>query len=169
MQKTHKRILQLAAITASIGLCAGAAVSISPSAATADERYNPVRHAPTLKECGSCHMAFQPQMLPRKSWEAVMDGLADHFGEDASLDAETAKSIREYLTKNAADASWTGGRFMRGLSKTSAPLRITETPHWIHEHNDEVPASAWNDPKVKSKANCVACHKLAEKGFYDDD
>ena len=140
------------------------------STAQADERYTPVRDQTVIKECGACHMVFQPQMLPVKSWSKIIDGLPDHFGEDASLDAVTAKHIKAYHVKNAADANWWGGKFMRGLSKTSSPLRITETPYWIHEHDeDEVPQRAWSDPKVKTKANCLACHSRANKGDYDDD
>ncbi|NQV59879.1 MAG: cytochrome C [Alphaproteobacteria bacterium] len=137
--------------------------------AQADERYAPVLDQTVVKECGACHMVFQPQMLPAKSWSKIVDGLASHFGEDASLDADTARQIKAYLVKEAADAGWWGGKFMRGLSKTSAPLRITETPYWVHEHNEEVPQRAWSDPKVKSKANCLACHSRADKGNYDDD
>ena len=149
-------------------LCIG--LGLMSSAAAADERYSPVRDALVIKECGACHMTFQPQMLPERSWEKIMDGLADHFGEDASLSAEDVKSIRSYLTANAADSRWWGGRFMRGLKEDSLPLRITETPHWLHEHEgDGVHPAAWKDPKVKSKANCMACHPRAAKGDYDDD
>lgn len=135
----------------------------------ADQRYTPVGDATVIKECGACHMAFQPQMLPAKSWARLIDGLADHFGEDASVDAKTAAHIKGYLQGQAADSSWWGGKFMRGLGDQSAPLRITETPYWLREHNEEVPARAWLDPKVKSKANCMACHRRADKGDYDDD
>jgi len=135
----------------------------------ADERFNPVRDALTKEECSACHMAFQPQMLPRKSWEKMMDTLSNHFGEDASLSQADAEHIRNYLVSNAADSKWRGGPFLRGLSKDAAPLRITETPHWIREHEGEVHSSAWKDPKIKSKANCIACHKDAERGYYDDD
>ncbi len=139
------------------------------TAAQADERYDPVSDKTTAKECGACHMAFQPQLLPKKSWAKIMDGLSDHFGEDASLDAQTTAHIKKYHMSNAADSSWRGGKFMRGLSENAAPLRITETPHWVREHQKEVPAQAWKDPKVKSKANCLACHKRANRGDYDDD
>jgi len=146
-----------------------AALMLGATGARADERYTPVTDAVTKKECGACHMAFQPSMLPAKSWTRIMDGLTDHFGEDASLDAATVNHIKSYLVGNAADAGWWGGKFMRGLGDDAAPLRITETPYWLREHNKEVPASAWRDPRVKSKANCIACHRAAEKGYYDDD
>ena len=35
------------------------------------------------EECGSCHMAYPPGLLPGRSWEKLMTGLADHFGENA--------------------------------------------------------------------------------------
>jgi len=152
-----------------ITFTAAAMVFLAATVAKADERYKPVRDPLVVKECGACHMVFQPKMLPKKSWGKIMDGLSDHFGEDASLEAKAVSHIKAYHLKNAADSSWLGGKFMRGLSKTSAPLRITETPYWIREHNEEVPQRAWKDPKVKSKANCLACHKRANSGDYDDD
>jgi len=30
-----------------------------------------------------------------------------------------------------------------------------------------VPARAWKDPKVGSKANCKACHRYADTGIYE--
>ena len=139
------------------------------SIAAADERYAPVQNEMVSKECGACHMAFQPQMLPKRSWEKIMDGLSDHFGEDASLDDKASAEIRSYLVANAADGGWWSGKFMRGVKDHMTPLRITEMPYWVREHNEEVPARAWKDPKVKSKANCIACHPQANRGYYDDD
>ena len=136
----------------------------------ADERYRPIEDPVVKKVCGECHMAFQPQMLPAKSWAKMMGDLSNHFGEDASMSAADVQRVSKYMTENAADSGWFGGRFMRGLAKGEAPLRITATPHWLHEHDDEeVPARAWTDPKVKSKANCLACHPRANRGDYDDD
>lgn len=149
-----------------------AAISVfllTTSVAIADERYSPIKDDVVSTECGACHMAFQPQMLPKRSWEKIMAGLQDHFGEDASLDVAMRKRITSYLTANAADSGLWGGKFMRGVKDDMSPLRITETPHWVHEHNEEVSPRAWKDPKVKSKANCLACHPRANRGDYDDD
>jgi hypothetical protein len=123
------------------------------------EAVPPVRHQATLKECGECHMAYQPALLPRESWAAMMDDLPNHFGEDASLPDKLAADIRAYLTGASEPA-----RRNRGQPE----LRITGTRWWIHEH-DDVRASAWRDPKVGAKSNCAACHKQAEQGYYDDD
>ncbi len=142
---------------------------LAPSFTVADERYNPVKNEIVIEECGACHMTFQPQMLPKRSWKKIMNELPDHFGEDASLDDSSINQILKYLQDNAADAGLWSGKFMRGIKNDMVPLRITKMPYWIREHNEEVPAQAWNDPKVKSRANCIACHAGANSGNYDDD
>ena len=40
---------------------------------------------------------------------------------------------------------------------------------WIRAHREEVSPAAFASPKVKSKANCVACHAGAAKGMFGDD
>ncbi len=151
-------------------ILAGALLVSSFSIALADDdSYGPINDTTTQKECSACHMAFQPQMLPARSWSKIMQTLGNHFGEDASLDKATQDHIEKYLVENAADAGWMSGKFMRGIADGDTPMRITELPYWQRKHNREVPARAWNDPRVKSKANCQACHKYAARGYYDDD
>jgi nitrate/TMAO reductase-like tetraheme cytochrome c subunit len=134
------------------------------SAASADSV-----QAKFTKECRACHMTFQPELLPAQSWA----GLNNHFGENAMLDADTNREILAYLQAHAADA--VGGwrhhhnHVLRRLSAGETPLRITDTPYWIREHRREIAISAFSNPKMKSKANCAACHAGAEQGFYDND
>ena len=139
--------------------------------ARADERLPQVTSEAVKKECGACHMAFQPQFLPRESWRRIMDTLPDHFGEDASLPETVRREVADYHLANAADVtrSHEGRKFYRSISSGPAPLRITEVPRWVREHKGEVRQSAWTDPRVKSKANCPACHRGADAGWYDDD
>ena len=59
---------------------------------------------PNMKECGSCHIAYSPQLLPARSWMRVMGNLADHFGESATVDAATQKRILDYLTAHSAES-----------------------------------------------------------------
>jgi len=68
----------------------------------------PVANKTWDEECGGCHLAYQPGLLPARSWEKLLTepALADHFGDDASLDAETLKEIRDYALANAADKSY---------------------------------------------------------------
>jgi hypothetical protein len=131
------------------------------------ERYKPVDHPATLKECSACHMVFQPQMLPARSWEKLMVSLDDHFGENAELDQAVANDIKAYLAANAADAKGAKSRWLRGIASSETPLRITETPRFKRAH-DELSDKAFLRANVGSKANCIACHATADKGLYTE-
>lgn len=152
-----------------VGL-AFSAIVLQRVEAGGDDYFPPVIDPVVKEECGSCHLAFAPSMLPARSWKRMMADLKNHFGDDASVDAATAARISAYLTTNAAD---TGGKrysskLLRGIAPNSAPLRITELPRWVDKHR-EVPNWEWKHKDVRSKANCVACHTGAEQGFYEDD
>ena len=41
------------------------------------------------QECAACHVAYPPGMLPKTSWQHLMDNLPRHYGTDASLDPAT--------------------------------------------------------------------------------
>lgn len=117
-------------------------------------------------ECGACHMPFPPQFLPVRSWKALMSGLTDHFGEDASLDAETTKAILQYVTANAADAGGRSPGILRGLKPGAVPLRITSLPWWQWQHS-EISPRRFARADIKTKSNCLACHRnggSAEEG-----
>ncbi len=120
-------------------------------------------------ECGACHMPYPPGLLPARSWQAVMAGLADHFGEDASLDPDTAGEIADYLAAHAADAGGRSPRVLRGLAANDVPLRITDTPWWRRAH-DQVSARSFERADIKSKSNCIGCHgPAAIRGVFEDD
>ncbi len=120
------------------------------------ERLPPVANALVKKECGACHMTYQPQLLPGASWEAIFADLGRHFGEDATLDDKPRAEILAYYLANAG----------KGKAGRASPNRITETPWWIGDHRG-IGEARWN--KAKFKGNCVACHEGAERGYYEDD
>ena len=129
----------------------------------------PVSDPLYLKECGACHFAYQPGLLPSKSWEKIMAGLDDHFGDNATLDIETAAKLTAFLNENAAEycecrKSYKILRSLRG----ETPTRITEVPYIKREHR-EVSARSLSKLKLKSFANCEVCHRDASGGLYDDD
>jgi hypothetical protein len=159
----------LIGVTVAASLCAGALLGNSSATAASITEPATGPQATMTKECGACHMVFPPQFLPARSWAALMDGLANHFGETATLDAATVKEVADYLAAHAADAPGGDRRYLRGLKATEAPLRITETPYWIRKHTGEVSPAAFNNPKVKRKANCGACHRDAAQGTFGDD
>lgn len=111
-----------------------------------------------LEECGSCHLAYPPSLLTAENWRAMMGSLDKHFGANATLDAKSAAEISAWLERNAA----------RGDRNAAATLRITDT-RWFQRKHHEVDARTWKDPKVKSAANCGACHPGAAKGLYEED
>ena len=152
-------------------LAASLAAFIAPGHAGAGERLPSAADPLVRKECGDCHMAFPPQMLPRRSWVALMNGLDNHFGEKATLPAATRQAIVDYLAGNAGDVTRTrgGSKFMTSIPGDRTPLRITETGRFLKKHNArEVPPDAWQRKSIGSKANCPACHLQAEQGNYDE-
>lgn len=114
-----------------------------------------------VSECGACHLAYPPRFLPAESWREMMSGLDKHFGSNASMDAGSAREITAFLEQNARRKNT--GRDASG----KLPLRISESSWFIREH-DEVSAQVWKNPKVKSPANCSACHTQADIGDYSE-
>jgi len=100
-----------------------------------------------------------------------MTGLDKHFGENAGLDAATAREITDYLVSNSAEKSndRRASRFLGSLAADAIPLRITETPYFRRKHDArEINPEVWKRPKVGSPANCTACHVGAEKGDFSE-
>ncbi|MEZ5923992.1 MAG: diheme cytochrome c [Hyphomicrobiaceae bacterium] len=140
-------------------LLAVAALTLATTSHAADRM---VTDELTKTECSACHIAYPPRMLPAASWEALMAGLKDHFGEDATLDDAALTHIRDYLVANA------GRDDAKAVDAEGKPvLRISELRWFKHEHSEEVSAASFK--KAGSWANCVACHAGAEKGQFDDE
>lgn len=128
----------------------------------------PVTNPTYEKECGSCHMAYSPGLLPARSWTALMGKLNDHFGDNAELDNATHTAILSYLTTNSADHSdyRRSQRIMRSLDDKATPLRISELPYIQREHH-ELPSNVFKaHPDLKSLSQCNACHTQAAKGSF---
>lgn len=136
-----------------VSLFAGV-VLIAHEAMADGQRYR-ADNARWKAECGSCHLAYPPQLLPAPAWRSIMAGLDKHFGADASIDRAAAAEIGTFLQNNAGGSPRAGAQ----------PRRITETAWFRHEH-DEVPGAAWQRPSIKSAANCAACHRTAEQGDF---
>lgn len=131
-------------------------------AACADDGGRAARVTPLpayQSECGACHVAYPPGLLPAASWQRVMNGLPRHYGSDASLDAATAAAVSGWLRANA-------GTYKR-VREEPPEDRITRSAWFVRKH-DEVPVAAWSRPAVKSAANCAACHAQAEQGDFNE-
>jgi hypothetical protein len=122
------------------------------------------------EECGSCHMAYPAGLLPAVSWEKIMRGLDDHFGDNAELDDVTHKEITAFLQQNASDNVYyrRSKQFTDEGSLKNARIRITDSRYFRHEH-DEIPDRfVSGNPKVKSFSHCNACHLRAEQGIFNE-
>ncbi|MFO1169758.1 MAG: cytochrome b/b6 domain-containing protein [Hyphomicrobiaceae bacterium] len=116
-------------------------------------------------ECGDCHTAHHPSLLPAATWTRLMATLDEHFGEDASLDAEEAQSIRAWLLANAAERYDTRAANAFREPDTAEPLRITATSAWKRIHH-EIAAETFKQTAIGGAANCAACHGDAETGLF---
>lgn len=178
-----KRLLTVFLITGTLAGTGGAVFYAGAAAGDDDKRpfwrdartvsrdFKPVMNADYQNECGSCHMAFPPGLLPARSWQRIMGGLADHFGDNAELAPETQASITEYLLANAAEhaRSRRADKFLRSIAANEAPIRITETRYFVRKHEKIPERMVSGNPQVKGMANCVTCHGRAEEGVFNDD
>jgi cytochrome c553 len=137
------------------------------------QEVQPVSNKTYADECGSCHYAYPPGLLPGKSWAKLLDdsALNDHFGENASLDMETLKIISDYAMKNAAEKSNFGRsrKIVLATEAGEAPLRITEVRYIKRKHHDIPEKMIKGNKEVKSLSYCNACHTKADKGIFDSD
>jgi hypothetical protein len=138
-----------------------------------DNRYQPrmlsrnsTAYPQYIEECGSCHMAYPPQLLPPPSWVSIMNNLDDHFGENAEVDDQTRMQLQGYLAEVSGTMNYR--KLFRNLGNR-LPTRITKLPYFIRKH-DEIPARyVEGNVKVGSFSQCNACHRGAERGNFDED
>jgi hypothetical protein len=146
-----------------------------------DDRFDPAKtekggFAPATdpaygKECGSCHFAYLPGMLPARSWHAIVNA-KNHFGETLSLPPDTAKHIEEFLVANAADRSaYRGSELMLwDVDAKAVPSRITTLPlMWQRHVTIRHLMKETNRVKVNTLANCDSCHENASSGSFAYD
>ena len=96
-----------------------------------------------------------------------MGDLENHFGDDASLDEDVNKNILTFLLKNSAEtstmqASW---NFLNSIGDKDI-IALSKTSYWERKHK-KIPKEVFKNEKVKSVANCKACHSDIEKGLID--
>lgn len=118
------------------------------------------------KACGDCHLAYHPSLAPAASWAKTMDGLDDHFGENATLDPATAAKLRDYLAGNASERFDTRAANLLRRVDAAKPEQITAAPAWKRIHR-EIPDAVFKSKAVGAKGACKACHKDADTARFD--
>ena len=130
----------------------------------------PVDNQLYIKECGSCHFAYQPGLLPSSSWNKIMSNLGNHYNNDASISATNLQTLTKYLNDNSAEKNMEykrSNRIVSSLASGQIPDSISTTPYIIKKHS-EIRKNLITQPEVKGLFNCIACHKTADKGNYGE-
>ena len=112
-------------------------------------------------ECGACHVAYPPGLLPAASWQRLMGSLERHYGTDASLDPATVRQLATWLQAHAGTGKRVG-------PEPPPQDRLTRSA-WFERKHRQLDDAVWRLPSVKSAANCAACHTGADQGRFDDD
>ena len=130
----------------------------------------PVDNQLYIKECGSCHFAYQPGLLPSSSWNKIMSNLGNHYNNDASISSTNLQTLTKYLNDNSAEKNMQykrSNRIVSSLASGQIPDSISTTPYIIKKHS-EIRKNLITQPEVKGLFNCIACHKTADKGNYGE-
>lgn len=154
-------VLAILGVLGSAALVANATLSARPvpnmPVAVLDPTY--------MAECSACHMGYHPSLLPAASWKAMMTGLDDHFGENASLDAATTAEITAWLTAHAAETADTKPAHRLSHTAPDAPFTLSGTPFWKRVHGD-LPDALFQSRAVGGRGSCAACHGDAQTGLF---
>lgn len=133
----------------------------------------PVTDTTWQTECGECHLAYQPGLLPARSWEALLrpESLGSHFGVNAEIAPAALASLREYALAYAADRSYykRARKIAAANASGPTPLRISEMPLIVRTHADIPARLIAGNPAVKTLSQCDRCHTQAKLGVYDND
>lgn len=162
-----KRKMLIAGLTGLALLAGTSLLALRPQPAHAGSAHHPRQlkvpaDAPALwrEECGSCHIAYPPGLLPPAAWQQQMQTLAEHYGTDASLAAADNAAILAFLRDASA-----GNKLALEASADGMPPRITTT-RWFKREHHEVSQARFARPSVGGPGNCVACHRDAEEGRF---
>ena len=136
------------------------------SYAAARAQQKAVKPAPSrwTKECGSCHLAYSPALLPARSWERMMKEQAEHFGEDLSLSPNVSKALLDEAHGDRT-STWAAWKLMDSAPRGESPQRITELRFWRRAH-DDLPEGAFKPPVSQGRHDCESCHLDAASGIF---
>ncbi len=123
-----------------------------------------------IEECGACHLAYPPGLLPPESWQKMMGDLKDHFEESAELDEETADYIANYLDRLALRPGNPSrmNQMLRNMPD-NPPLRITEFPSFLDMHAEIARQLGVEKLDEGFLSPCADCHRQAGSGLFDKE
>ena len=122
--------------------------------------------------CTQCHFVYQAGFLPKRSWERLFsdESLSDHFGEKVEMTDAVREEFLKYYLQYSADKrkNRTSKNIDRSISKSITPIEIA-TLEFIKEKHENLKKEMYDSPKIRTVANCTACHgEDAKKGIYSE-
>ncbi|MEO5377657.1 MAG: diheme cytochrome c [Magnetococcus sp. DMHC-6] len=158
MQKTAQTLLALTFL-ASTALIVSTGITEEEHGTKKSTR--PIPYDPEyVKECGACHIAYPPKLLPTASWEKLMSDLTNHFGENAELDSAIQTRLTTYLQKSSKPSKST---------KQEPLVRISEQRWFTKDHKEIKTKIAKSDKETIKLSSCNTCHPNAARGSFEED
>ncbi|MBF0281078.1 MAG: diheme cytochrome c [Zetaproteobacteria bacterium] len=133
----------------------------------------PLKNSTYQQNCAECHFAYQPGLLPARSWAKLMQRseLANHFGENAEVPEADRLTIEAFLTQNGADTTWHYKRSIKinqSIPDDVTPMRITQVPYFKKKHGEIPRKMIEENARVRSLSYCNKCHTEAHEGVFDN-
>lgn len=123
---------------AALLVAAAGAVAVAVASAPAATRVGPPVAEVWARECGDCHLAYPPSLLPGAAWERLLAEDADHFGESLALPPDVAAELRAVAAAGAAERAQ--NEFAaRVAGEDVADGQITRTRAWADAHAEVPP------------------------------
>ena len=125
---------------------------------------------PTYREtCGACHFAYQPGLLPSRSWVAILAQLDEHFGDPVDVEPESKATIGRYLLANAAEYSSgeCAAKILRSAKRTNSSPGDRGPLLHPQASRGSPGCSQAGVHRFSVQLHCLP--QTAEQGTYDDD
>ena len=158
----HRQAFAAAALVLALGLGGAFALTKLPP-----HGWRPLETpAAYADECGSCHMAYHPSLLPAETWAGIMANLLNHFGEDAVIPNKVkATAIAAWLAANSSESWDTLAANRLRYPDASASRPITGNNWWKRRHR-HIDDTIFHQKNIRSRSNCAACHGDAGEGLF---
>jgi cytochrome b len=117
------------------------------------------------EECGACHLAYAPELLPLRSWLRMLDEQQHHFGEDLGLSADTLHALAAAARAGDRTPRWAGAMLVASVPAGEVPQRITQTAFWRERHA-AIAQVRFAAAPVSGRHDCGACHADAASAIF---
>jgi hypothetical protein len=118
--------------------------------------------------CGSCHFAYPLRLLPAAAWADMLDKPGKHAGGDLDLKDKARADVKKYIAEHSADRRSSKKSDKAVSTAGDGPIRISDVPR-VKEKHKKIAQEVFARKSIGSRGNCIACHKNAARGDFDED